>query len=120
MQSKTPANCRKEKQRGQTILEAVFGFGFSPESNHYMVLRITPKKTTYPTSIPRSKDNEWKSIGKIPFPACKKFFGVSLNGALHWILNLDDYEDADLICALDINSKKIRPMSPPNGFRRDL
>ena len=55
MQSKTPANCRKEKQRGQTILDAVFGFGFSPESNHYMVLRITPKKTTYPTSIPRSK-----------------------------------------------------------------
>ncbi|KAF9672236.1 hypothetical protein SADUNF_Sadunf11G0019900 [Salix dunnii] len=64
-------------------------------------------------------DNEWKSIGEIPFPACKKFFGVSLNGALHWILNLDDYEDADLICSLDINSKKIRPMSPPNGFRRD-
>ncbi|KAJ6893342.1 hypothetical protein NC652_027390 [Populus alba x Populus x berolinensis] len=123
---RTPANCKKEKQRGQTILDVVFGFGFSPESNHYMVLRITRKKLTYPTSILRSEgeicifgDSEWKSIGEIPFPDCKKFFGVSLNGALHWILNLDDYGDADLICALDIDSKKIRPMSPPNGFRRD-
>jgi F-box interacting protein len=123
---RTPANCKKEKQRGKTILDAVLGFGFSPKSNHYMVLRITRKKLTYPISILRSEgeicifgDNEWKSIGEIPFPDCKKFFGVSLNGALHWILNLDDYEDADLICALDIDSKKIRPMSPPNGFRRD-
>ncbi|CAK7350766.1 unnamed protein product [Dovyalis caffra] len=64
-------------------------------------------------------EDEWKSIGEIPFPAYKKFFGVSLNGALHWIVNLDDDEYPDLICALDIDIQRIRPMSPPNGFRKD-
>ncbi|XP_073268332.1 F-box/kelch-repeat protein At3g23880-like [Populus alba] len=86
---------RRKNREGKRYWDVVFGFGFSPESNHYMVLRITRKKLTYPTSILRSEgeicifgDSEWKSIGEIPFP---------------------DY----------IDSKKIRPMSPPNGFRRD-
>ncbi|KAF5741387.1 F-box protein [Tripterygium wilfordii] len=121
----TPSNSKKQKRVGK-LVATVHGFGFSPESNQYMVLRITNKKYNHPNVNLRTEGevytfgtDNWRSIGEVPFPVHHKFFSIQLNGALHWIAERDANGGSDIICSLNIDTKKISTIAtPPDEFDR--
>jgi F-box interacting protein len=86
----TPPKLYKERRHAGTLVDAVHGFGFSPVTNQYKVIRVFEKVLSHPNVHHESLGeiftlgtNKWRSIGKTPFPANKEFFGVPLNGAIH-------------------------------------
>ena len=92
----TPPKLNKERRHAGTLVDAVHGFGFSPVTNQYKVIRVFEKVLSHPNVHHESLGeiftlgtNKWRSIGKTPFPANKEFFGVLLNGAIHWIANYE-------------------------------
>ena len=118
----TPPKLNKERRHAGTLVDAVHGFGFSPVTNQYKVIRVFEKVLSHPNVHHESLGeiftlgtNKWRSIGKTPFPANKEFFGVPLNGAIHWIAN-NEFPSSELICAFDIDSEKVRTISPPPDF----
>ncbi|KAJ4840534.1 hypothetical protein Tsubulata_027349 [Turnera subulata] len=117
---------RKWGRKDGCLVDTVSGFGFSAETNRYMVILITKRVDFHPRRRVNSKaeiyffgSDRWKSIGDVPFPAHRQFFAVSLNGGLHWIVDMDDFEDAGLIFAFDIEKERVRSIKPPRGFTMD-
>ena len=115
----------KMERRHVTKVGAVQGFGFGPVTNQYKVIRVIKKKVSHPNEHYESLGeiftpgtNRWRRIGKPPFPANKEFYGVPLNGAIHWIAN-DEIPNSKLICAFDIDSEKLRPISLPPDFDKN-
>ncbi|KAK7850620.1 hypothetical protein CFP56_044059 [Quercus suber] len=65
----------KMERRHVTKVEAVHGFGFSPVTNQYKVIRVI-KKVSHPNDhyeplgeIFTLGTNKWRRIGKPPLPA---------------------------------------------------
>uniref|UniRef100_A0A2N9IR07 F-box associated beta-propeller type 3 domain-containing protein n=1 Tax=Fagus sylvatica TaxID=28930 RepID=A0A2N9IR07_FAGSY len=80
----TPPKLYKERRHAGTLVDAVHGFGFSPVTNQYKVIRVFEKVLSHPNVHHESLGeiftlgtNKWRSIGKTPFPANKEFFGES-------------------------------------------
>ncbi|XP_023895200.1 putative F-box protein At1g33530 [Quercus suber] len=113
----TPQKLRKERLHIKSV-QAVYGFGFSQETNQYKykVIRVTKKLSQSLCEIFTLGTNKRRNISNIPFPVNTEYFGVPLNGAIHWIAGYEIPMSSELICAFDIDSEKGRPILPPLNF----
>lgn len=84
--------------------------------NQCKVIRVTKKLSQSLCEIFTLGTNKWRNIPNIPFPVNTEYFGVPLNGAIHWIVGYEIPTSSELICAFDIDSEKVRPILPPPNF----
>ncbi|KAL2518761.1 F-box protein [Abeliophyllum distichum] len=102
------------------ILKSAYGYGLSQYTGHYKVLRIVHKSYLYRPNKTEGEvitigiDNKWRDIGSAPFPLHENFCKVTLNGALHWII--DDFRKPDFIYSFNIDKENVQIIAPP----RDL
>ncbi|XP_075649986.1 F-box protein At3g07870-like [Castanea sativa] len=76
----------------------------------------TPQKLRKERLHVKSVQAVWRNIPNIPFPVNTEYFGVPLNGAIHWIVGYEIPMSLGLICAFDIDGVKLRPILPPPNF----
>ena len=110
-----PQKLRKERLHVKSV-QAVYGFGFSQETNQYKVIRVTKKLSQSLCEIFTLGTNKWRNIPNIPFQVNREYFGVPLNGAIHWIAGYKIPISSELKCAFDIDSEKVRPILLPPDF----
>ncbi|KAL2549670.1 uncharacterized protein Fot_11200 [Forsythia ovata] len=99
------------------ILKSSYGYGFSQSTGDYNVIRILhesylsrPNKTEG-VVITAGIDNKWRDIESAPLRLHEFFFKVTLNGALHWII--DDLMKPDFIYSFNIDKENVQTIAPP-------
>lgn len=110
------------------VRDEAYGFGFSPASGCYKVLRILSIKQR-PDNLEAQVhtvgiDKVWRRVEyHAPFAIPRKwqksknkarFSETTLNGALHWIP--EDHKNVDFICSFDFGVEEFRPIPPPPGM----
>ncbi|KAH7843836.1 hypothetical protein Vadar_021237 [Vaccinium darrowii] len=97
-----------------------FGFGYSPATDQYKVLRYT--HTLTPTRLfdidiyTLGVDDEWRSLGDTAQPPVFYTSGlVFLNGALHWV----GFENSKIICYFDIEKEQFGSFPLPSHIQND-
>ncbi|KAK9285171.1 hypothetical protein L1049_024357 [Liquidambar formosana] len=100
-----------QAERGSSC--KVSGFGYSPSTNQYKVLRVFQHKGIPKAEIYTLGMDSWRSIGDAPYLNGWSSSNTLLNGALHWII-WDERDDLRSICSFDIGDEKFRTIpSPP-------
>ncbi|XP_049358888.1 F-box protein At3g07870-like [Solanum verrucosum] len=77
------------------VPRVVFGFGFHPVTKEYKLIKIT---SPYPDPGLNSNvevltlgSNRWRSVAEIPYEIHQSSQGIMLNGKMHWLASLRDY-----------------------------
>lgn len=101
----------------------VVGFGFSPRSKVYKVLRIFHEKAAPAANWAAEiydfgvSSSTWRRIGDAPCPIPSRVSGFFINSSLHWILNYASSPGPNqLICSFDFNIEGFRFIPPPPIF----
>lgn len=109
----------------KNIREDVYGFGYSPLTGHYKILRIFTKKWHPGKSEAHvctiGSDKDWRVIeNHTPFPMGRKWSefsnvahlsGAAVNGALHWIV--ENSQNPDFIYSFDLCDEEVHQVPPP-------
>ncbi|THG20583.1 hypothetical protein TEA_028562 [Camellia sinensis var. sinensis] len=92
----TRENRELPKSRQFDDQEVVFGFGFHPVTNEYKVVKIIHHWNGYrrfrfcdhtqsEVQVLSLNTNNWRSIGKVPYPLDPRSAEALVNGRLHWL-----------------------------------
>ncbi|KAF5948603.1 hypothetical protein HYC85_014560 [Camellia sinensis] len=92
----TRENRELPKSRQFDDQEVVFGFGFHPVTNEYKVVKIIHYWNGYrrfrfrdhtqsEVQVLSLNTNNWRSIGKVPYPLDPRSAEALVNGRLHWL-----------------------------------
>ncbi|KAG8378378.1 hypothetical protein BUALT_Bualt08G0131300 [Buddleja alternifolia] len=104
------------------------GFGISPISGEYKVVRIFHERELEPITssclgVPYSEcqvyilgTGKWRSIGECPFVYNSRSIGLFIEGNLHWLIQ--DLEGHELISCFDLENEVFQPFPPPFPGRK--
>ncbi|CAL9011222.1 unnamed protein product [Prunus brigantina] len=92
------------------------GFGFSPRTNEYKVIRMFKQGTPRPNRVADIHTlgaGSWKSVGSAPYLASKLAFPTHVKGVLYWFC--DEWSSFTII-SFDLDTEKLQSVpSPPFG-----
>ncbi|KAA8526574.1 hypothetical protein F0562_008223 [Nyssa sinensis] len=95
------------------------GFGFSPKTNQFKVLRFSlPRRLSsfkLETEINTLGTNLWRKVDNPPDYLQWLSRGCFLNGGLHWIVH-DSNNRFKSLCVFDFGDEQFRPVPSPSHF----
>ncbi|KAJ4840656.1 hypothetical protein Tsubulata_023631 [Turnera subulata] len=90
-------------------------FGFSPETNDYKIIRLTPRNVEYESAlceIYTLGTDSWRTIEDVP---CRLYNTVTCNGSFHWLpSNWVATGLPECVWAFRIGSEQLEPISLPD------
>ncbi|KAL8150964.1 hypothetical protein V2J09_020772 [Rumex salicifolius] len=108
-------------------IKVVAGFGFSPRTKVYKVLRIFHEKNSPAETLAAEvydfgvSGTTWRRIGDAPCSIPSRIPGCFVNSSLHWILDRTSgvLIPSQLICSFDFGEECFRYVSPPPIYSLD-
>lgn len=103
----------------KSVATRIRGFGYNQSTNQYKVIQILSYKDQATISSSKLQvevhtigTNTWRSIGDLPYVLNQPYYGVFLNGALHWYAHSHDKRTA-FMCSFDLGDEQFRQFPGP-------
>ncbi|KAK6774308.1 hypothetical protein RDI58_029547 [Solanum bulbocastanum] len=86
------------------VPRVLFGFGFHPVTKEYKLIKITSRDPGFNSNVGvlTLGSNRWRSIAEIPYEIHPNTQGIMLNGKMHWLACLRDYNGPLVIVSFDL------------------